>query len=154
MTEKAVYNGSKKAIEKTVKSQIDKIASYFESLARKKYLPNPTRVQITIPSGTPQGVEFTSEVLPDEGYIFNIRYFRLITPPEVEATFVLVNQSGESVLIPDYQPENTIEVYDYSDYDNEFFKCEKILLSAKTTTTTTSDRVVTLEFSGNQQLLQ
>ena len=138
----------------TLYSAMKRIA--IELIRRKrdrKYLPNPAKVEIVVQKGAPQGVVYTSEIIPDDNHVFNIKYFALTTPPEVEASIIIVNDAGESTIMPSPQGENVSEIYDYSDYSNEFIRCSKIILSAKVITTTSDDRTVMLEYSGNQEPL-
>lgn len=119
---------------------------------RKKYLPKPTTLKIQIDSGTPAGKEFTENAKPDDGYWFKIRYFKLTTPPEVEANIIISTDYGDTPLLAINQDENTTEVYDASDWDSDgFFYLKKITLYAKTKTTTTDVREVALEYCGVQE---
>jgi len=136
----------------TLYSAMNRIA--LELIRRKRdriYLPNPAKVEIVVQNGAPQGAEYISEITPKDGYVFNIKYFRLTTPPEVEASVIIYNESGESVLMPSPLGENTSEHHDYSDYSDDFLRCNKVRVSAKTLSSTTDDRVVILEYSGNQE---
>lgn len=119
---------------------------------RKKYLPKPTIVGIQIDTGTPANSEFISDIEPDNGYWFKIRYFRLITPPEVEANITLSTDYGDTPLLATNQDENQDKTYSVSDWDNDgFFYLKKFSLYAKTKTTTTGAREVILEFCGVQE---
>lgn len=119
---------------------------------RKKYLPKPVTVKIQFDVGIPANSEFTIDVEPDENYWFKIRYFRLITPPEVEANIILSTDYGDTTLLATNQDENQDEIYDASDWgDTGFFYLRKFSLYAKTKTTTTDTREVILEYCGVQE---
>lgn len=118
----------------------------------KKYLSKPTTTSITLQNGTAAGYETSAEVTPDTGYYFKIRYFRLITPPEVEANIIVETDAGQFTLLATNQDENLDEVYDASDWDDsKFFYIKKFYLTVKTKTTLTADRTVQLEYCGVQE---
>jgi len=119
-----------------------------------RYFPKEPTVSLTIGSGSPTGFEALYTVSPLDGYYFNIRYFKLTTPLEVEGnlkptgldeveTFLL--SANQGVDIPE-------KLYDASDWDADFFHLKKFAIYAITTTTTTADRTLTLAYSGGYGL--
>ena len=72
-----------------------------------------------------------------------------MTPPEVVANLSAMFLDGsEDFLLASEQDENTDEVYDLSDWDRDFLLLRRLTLYARTKTTTTGERTVTLTLSG------
>ena len=131
---------------------VEKIKKAIREEARKpwRYLPKEQSINLTFPSGTPEGTEGFAEVTPPEGYYFAIRYFKLTTPNEVEGNILVTGMDGEETrLLAENQSAGlSDQLYDYSDWDSDFLFLKKFRLYGKTTTTTTADRVVVLKWSG------
>lgn len=119
----------------------------------KYYIPKGSQVIVEFNSGVAAETEARVDVNPKEGYKFKIKYFKLTTPPEVEANIILVTDNGEQTLLASNQPENTTEIYDYSDfYDEEMFYINSFALYVKTTVDTTAVRDVVLEYGGVMEI--
>ena len=119
----------------------------------KYYIPKGTQVTLEFSNGVVSGAEARLDVYPKTGYKFKIKYFKLTTPPEVEANIILVNDKGEQILLAIPQDEDTVEVYDYSDFDDEeMFYLNSFALYAKAKTNITANRDVVLEFGGVMEI--
>jgi hypothetical protein len=107
------------------------------------------------------------EILPPDGYIFKIKWFKLTTPLEVQGNILVTGQDGEETRLLNRedtttgnQPENlTDELYDSSDWDAEALFLQKFRLygivtgydptTGTTSLVTTADRQLVLKFSGS-----
>ena len=113
-----------------------------------KILPKDSKVEITIDAGVSEGEEFSSPQEPDEGYKFCIAYFKLTVPEEVEANVIVATEKGETALLSENVTNDTV-IIDASDFGGLDY-LSSFTLYAKTTTTTTDARTVTLEYGGKQ----
>ena len=124
----------------------------IRELLRKtwRYLSKGQTVSLVFPSGTPKGTECFVEVTPPKRYCFAIRYFKLTTPPEVEANILVTCMDNVEIrLLAENQAENlTDQLYDASDWDVDFLYLKKYRLYAITITDTTADRELILKWSG------
>jgi len=131
---------------------VEKIKKAIREEGRKpwRYLPKDQSVTVEFASGTPAGTEkYSSDVTPPEGYCFAIRYFRLITPQEVEANILVTGMDGEETkLLSENQSPSSNVLYDASDWDADFLFVKKFRVYAKATTDTTDVRTVTVKYSG------
>jgi hypothetical protein len=125
-----------------------------EGILRKAFgvtatpLTKESVISITFSAGSPPGTEVTLEVYPPVN-TFAIKYFRLVTPLDVEANISVVTLDGEEVaLLSSNQPENTEEVYSADDWGLGLIHAKVVKLYAKTIRDITIDRVVELGFSG------
>ena len=57
----------------------------------KQYIPKGSKVIIEFSGGVSSDTEARADVSPNEGYKFKIKYFKLTTPPEVEANIIIKN---------------------------------------------------------------
>lgn len=125
----------------------------YERAKKAIAIPKEAQVEITIPAGTTQSVEFMFQVKADTGQVMVIEYFQLETPPEVEGNVILETEQGYSLLIVPNQTPNTTEFYDPSDYGLEHFYVKSFTLYARTIVDTTDDRTITLKFRGIRGVL-
>ena len=113
-----------------------------------KIIPKDSKVEITIDAGVGEGEEFSSPQEPDEGYKFCISYFKLTVPEEVEANVIVATEKGETALLSENVTNDAV-IIDASDFGGLDY-LSSFTLYAKTTTTTTDARTVTLEYGGKQ----
>jgi len=111
-------------------------------------IPKGSKVEIEIDPGVSAGTEFSSTQEPDDGYKFCISYFKLTVPDEVEANVIVKTEKGESALLSENVTNDTV-IIDASDFRGLDY-LDSFTLYAKTTTTTTDTRTVTLEYGGKQ----
>ncbi|WP_297553006.1 hypothetical protein [Thermococcus sp.] len=112
-----------------------------------KPIPQGSKVEITIPPGTPAEAEFNATVEPDEGYEFDISYFHLDTPTEVEANIIVETSEGEFPLLAhNVTTETFIDASDFGGLSG----IKKFTLYAKTVSALTADKTVSLEYGGKQ----
>lgn len=115
---------------------------------KDKIIPKGSKVVVEIEPGVPAGTEFSGVTVPDDGYLFNISYFRLTVPDGVEANVIVETDSGEFPLLANNVTNDTVYI-DASDfYGLEYLK--SFTLYVKVLTDTTSHLIVELEYSGRQ----
>jgi len=118
----------------------------------KKYIPKGSKAVVSF-YNVGEGSEKTYTVLPDPGYIFKIKYFRLITPLNVSANIELLTETGSTMLLSEWQGPNNDIIYDASDWEDEgFFNLTGFILHAKTVGDVFSADVI-LEYGGIQKFV-
>lgn len=129
------------------------IARVLRHNANKKYIPKGTKSVIVLGIGLPNDVEIISEIEPDDGYVFDIEYFKVTTPADAEANIILITSGGENVLLAENQGPNQEVIYDASDFEGvSFSQIEMIKFYVKTTSIITAEEEVTFEFAGLQEV--
>lgn len=129
------------------------IARILRHNTNKKYIPKGTKSVIVLGVGLPVNVEIMSEIEPDDGYVFDIEYFKVTTPADAEANIILVTSGLENVLLAENQGPNQEVIYDASDFEGvSFSQIEMIKFYVKTTNIITAEEKVVFEFSGLQEV--
>ena len=81
-----------------------------------KIIPKDSQVQVNVDAGVSAGTQVNVDVLPDEGYVFEIAYFRIVTTANLKANIVLYTKNDEQTLLKDDQDVNQDNLYDASDW--------------------------------------
>lgn len=127
-------------LKRAVKSAVGKDSSY-------KPIPKGSTAELTISSGSPQGLESQVIVQPDEGYVFEITYINLTVPSGVEANVIVETDEGEYTLLSE---NTTSSVFiDAADFGG-LTGIKKLTLYVKVVVAPTSDITVSMEYGGRQ----
>lgn len=112
-----------------------------------KPIPKDSQVSVVLDSGLSQNTQVSVEVTPDEGYVFDISYFEIITGDNVNANIVLYTKYGNNTLLADSQEAGQDVLYDSSDFRG-LSGITKFVVVATATADLTAQTNVVVKYSG------
>ncbi|WP_297551898.1 hypothetical protein [Thermococcus sp.] len=112
-----------------------------------KPIPKGSKVELTIPAGSPVGSEFTATFEPDDGYLLDVSYVRITLPDGTEGNVIATTDEGGTPLLA----KNTTGtlLLDASDF-GALTGLKALALYVKVNQSPSSNVVATLEVGGRQ----